>query len=79
MDRAVSEYTVVSVRPANVTAQGGTAGEAPPEVLERFEGRTFTLGELEQRGVRIGGGRAYYTTNGRDWELEIFPGVGQAS
>ncbi len=74
MEQHASEYTVVSVRPADVGADAGA--EAPPEVLERFEGRTFTLRELEERGVRIAGGRAFYTAQGRDWQLEVFPDVG---
>jgi hypothetical protein len=68
------DYTVVSVR--NVSGRAGESeSEAPPEILERFEGRTFTLRELEQRGVRIAGGLAFYTANGTDWQLELFPKV----
>ncbi len=78
-EKPVGEYTVVSVRPADVTARGAAVLEAPPEILERFEGRTFTLHDLERRGVRIAGGRAYYTANGRDWALELFPAVGATS
>jgi hypothetical protein len=44
-------------------------GEAPPEIQERFEGRAFTLAELEQRGVRIAGSQAWLLSNGRDWQL----------
>jgi len=68
------DYTVVSVR--NVSSRvNESRSEAPPEILERFEGRTFTMSELEQRGVRIAGGHAYYTANGTDWQLELFPKV----
>lgn len=66
--QAGTEYTVVSVRRAGAAEEG-----APSEVLERFEGRTFSLAELEQRGVRIAGGRALYTTGGQEWRLELFP------
>lgn len=68
-----SEYTVVSVKRADAAAGKRPSDEAPPEILERFEGRTFTLRELEERGVRIAGGRAVYTANGEDWQLEVFP------
>ncbi len=78
MEKHLSDYTVVSVRPAGLGAEA-PEGEAPPEILERFEGRTFTLRELEQRGVRIAGGRAFYTANGRDWQLDLFPEVGSAA
>jgi hypothetical protein len=70
-------YTVVNLRRAEANADVGPA--APPEILERFEGRTFTLEELQQRGVRIAGGDAYYTSNGVDWLLEIFPRPGESS
>jgi hypothetical protein len=74
------DYTVVEVKPASAAAVAEGADEAtPPEVLERFEGRTFTLEELQQRGVRIAGGQAYYTANGRDWQLQLFPEPGAAS
>jgi hypothetical protein len=62
-----SEYRVVDVKHALADE------EAPPEILERFDGRAFTLGQLQQRGVRIAGGRAYYTANGEDWLLELAP------
>ncbi|MBV9355922.1 MAG: hypothetical protein JO023_10395 [Chloroflexi bacterium] len=68
-------YTVVNVQRAEPATD--EAPVAPPEILERFEGRTFTLHELEQRGVRIAGGDAYYTANGIDWVLEIFPRPGE--
>ena len=58
------QYAVVDVQP-----------EAP-EIRERFEGRPFTLHELEQRGVRIAGGQAWYTANGRDWRLIFSPDLG---
>lgn len=61
-------WRVAAVRSAN-SADFGTA--APPEIAERFEGRVFTLLDLEQRGVRIAGARAMYTGNGRDWQLEL--------
>ena len=54
-------------------------GEAPPEIQERFEGRAFTLAELEQRGVRIAGGAAWYTANARDWRLILDPPLGTNS
>ena len=68
-----TEYTVVSVRRADAPPGDTAESEAPPELLERFEGRTFTLAELEQRGVRIAGGKAYCTANGADWRLELWP------
>ena len=46
---------------------------APPEVAERFEGRLFSLHELEQRGVRIAGANIYFTAAGRDWWLRLEP------
>lgn len=78
MQRAAAEYTVVAVHEALVQREPGgrtdltRAGSlAPPEIRERFEGRLFTLQELEQRGVRIAGGRAVYTAGGSDWLLEL--------
>jgi hypothetical protein len=58
-------HRVVSVR----TADGAAA--APPEISERFDGRLFTLRDLEQRGVRIAGGNAWYLAGGRDWRLSL--------
>ena len=82
MQEVIREYTVVDVRKATFARGTGNrtdvaeAGEqAPPEVLQRFEGRLFTLHELEQRGVRIAGGKAVYTANGSDWLLKLFPGL----
>jgi hypothetical protein len=46
---------------------------APPEIRERFEGRLFSLYELEQRGVRIAGGHAWYIANAQDWRLTLAP------
>jgi hypothetical protein len=69
-------YTVVAVTRAGAGAADSGA-VAPPEILERFEGRTFTLEQLQERGVRIAGGEAYYTANGQDWRLEVFPKVGE--
>ena len=60
------EYVVTDVR-------GPDSSQAPPEIRERFEGRPFTLRELEERGVRIAGGRAWYLANGRDWQLFLEP------
>jgi hypothetical protein len=80
MPTEAGDYTVVEVKPASPSATAEASEEAtPPEVLERFEGRTFTLEELQQRGVRIAGGRAYYTASGRDWQLQLFPEPGAAS
>ena len=76
---APTEYTVVEVAPAASPHGPIDDAVAPPEILERFEGRTFTLQELEQRGVRIAGGRAYYTSLGRDWSLRLFPELGAAT
>lgn len=60
-----TEYIVAEVR--------STDGPASPEIQERFEGRAFTLAELEQRGVRVTGAGAWYTANGRDWQLVLHP------
>ena len=61
-------YRVVEVR--------STDGElAPPEIAERFEGRLFTLNQLEQRGVRITGRFAWYLFAGQDWQLKLEPAV----
>ena len=60
----LSAYRVERVLAAN--------GEpAPAEIAERFQGRLFSLHELEARGVRIAGGQAWYVANGRDWRLEL--------
>jgi hypothetical protein len=60
-------YRVVEVSTADGTEL------APPEISERFEGRLFTLNELEQRGVRIAGRKAWYLAAGRDWQLKLEP------
>jgi hypothetical protein len=61
-----SAYRVAEVRAAD-------GSQAAPEIAERFQGRTFSLPELEARGVRIAGGRAWYLANGRDWQLFLEP------
>ena len=55
---------------------GADASQAPPEIRERFEGRPFTLRELEERGVRIAGGQAWYTALAQDWRLLLDPALG---
>lgn len=67
--RVVELYVVADVR----TADGGRS--APPEILERFEGRSFSLVELEQRGVRVTGAGAWYLANGQDWQLILRPAI----
>ena len=62
-------YRVVEVR----SADGSEL--APPEISERFEGRLFTLNQLEQRGVRITGRQAWYLAAARDWQLKLEPAV----
>jgi hypothetical protein len=52
------------------------ASPAPPEVRERFEGRAFTLRELEERGVRIAGSHAWYTALAHPWRLILDPALG---
>ena len=47
--------------------------DLPALVRERFDGRAFAPAELERRGVRLVGGRAYYTALGRSWLLELAP------
>jgi hypothetical protein len=68
-NRMLSAYRVIEVR----TADG--ASLAPPEISERFEGRQFTLHELEQRGVRIAGANVWYLSSGQDWQLKLEPAV----
>jgi hypothetical protein len=48
---------------------------APPEIAERFDGRLWTLPQLEQRAVRIAGREAWYLAAGRDWQLKLEPAV----
>ena len=48
---------------------------APPEIAARFEGRLFTLNQLEQRGVRITGVGAWFLANAQDWQLKLEPAV----
>jgi hypothetical protein len=62
-------YRVVEVRSLD------GADFAPPEIAERFEGRLFTLNQLEQRGVRITGAGAWFLANGLDWQLKLEPAV----
>ena len=67
--RVAEHFVVAQVR----RARDNTA--APPEITERFEGRTFTLHELEVRGVRITGRRGWYLANGTDWILNVEPAL----
>lgn len=60
-----------------VRAAGGQNGLlAAADVQSQFAGRTYTLTELEQRGVRIAGGRAVCTRAGQDWYLDLAPVTG---
>ena len=70
MPLGLGQHLVIDVRAADGWAP------APPEIRERFEGRPFTLHELEQRGVRIAGGQAWYTANAQDWRLVLDPALG---
>ena len=65
----LGSYRVVEVRSADGAAL------APQEISERFEGRDFTLHELEQRGVRIAGANVWYLSSGQDWQLKLEPAV----
>ena len=60
---------------SDVFAAAGDA-QAPPEIRERFEGRAFTLRELEERGVRIAGAQAWFTALAQDWRLLLDPPLG---
>jgi hypothetical protein len=62
-------YRVVEVLSADGSAF------APPEITSRFEGRFFTLNQLEQRGVRITGAGAWFLAAGLDWQLKLEPAV----
>jgi hypothetical protein len=62
-------YRVVEVRSAD------GAELAPPEIAERFEGRLYTLRQLEERGVRITSRSAWYLFAGQDWQLKLEPAV----
>jgi hypothetical protein len=62
-------YRVVEVR----SADGSDL--APPEIAERFQGRLFTLHDLEHRGVRITSRRGWYLAAGQDWQLKLEPAV----
>ena len=62
-------YRVTEVRSAD------GSGLAPAEIAERFQGRHFTLHELEQRGVRIAGANVWYLSSGHDWQLTLEPAV----
>jgi hypothetical protein len=58
-------------RVVQVTSPDGSL--APPEIGERFQGRAWTLRQLEERGVRITGAAAWYLALGRDWQLQLEP------
>ena len=66
---ALGAYRVTEVRSAD------GASPAPQDISERFEGRDFTLHELEQRGVRIAGANVWYLSSGKDWQLKLEPAV----
>jgi hypothetical protein len=57
-------YRVVAVRSAD-------GSPAPPEIAERFQGRLFTLQQLEERGVRIAGANVWYLAGGKNWQLTL--------
>ena len=61
-------YRVVEVRAAD-------GSPAPPEIAQRFQGRLWTLRQLEERGVRITGAAIWYLATGRDWQLKLEPVV----
>jgi hypothetical protein len=63
--QVAEHYVVAEVRRARDDAV------APPEIAERFQGRDFTMHELEERGVRITGRRGWYLANGTDWLLTL--------
>ena len=67
--RMLDAYRVVEVRSAD------DSQPEPPEIAERFDGRLFTLRQLEERGVRITGKGAWYLAAGRDWQLKLEPAV----
>jgi len=67
--RMLDAYRVVEVRSADGSQP------APPEIAERFDGRLFTLRQLEERGVRITGKGAWYLAGGQDWQLKLEPAV----
>ena len=46
---------------------------APPEISERFQGRAWSLRQLEERGVRITGAAAWYLAGGQHWQLTLEP------
>jgi hypothetical protein len=48
---------------------------APPSIAQRFDGRLYTLDQLEQRGVRIANRAAWFVAAGRDWQLRLEPAV----
>jgi len=65
--RMLEAYRVVEVR------SGDGSDFAPPEIAQRFEGRLYTLRQLEERGVRITGAGAWYLAAGKDWQLKLEP------
>lgn len=67
--------TFVVARVRRATYSLSTPAAPPPEIREHFEGRSFTLLELERRGVRIAGGQAVFTANGLDWWLDLAPAL----
>jgi hypothetical protein len=69
MPLGLGQYVVSDVRAPD-------ASQAPPEIRERFEGRPFTLRELEERGVRIAGREAWYTALSQAWHLQLEPALG---
>lgn len=56
-------------RVADVRSDSGEP--APPEIAERFEGRLFTLNEIEARGVRITGRTGWFRADARDWVMRL--------
>ena len=65
----VEAYRVADIRSADGSQP------APPEISERFDGRLFTLRELEVRGVRIAGREVWYLSSAQDWRLTLEPAV----
>ncbi|GAC1318727.1 MAG: hypothetical protein NVSMB2_13620 [Chloroflexota bacterium] len=56
-------------RVADVRSDSGES--APPEIVERFGGRMFSLKELEARGVRITGRTGWFIADARDWVMRL--------
>ena len=69
------DYTVVSAAPLEAGRAGVATADVPEPLRARFYGRRFTRQQLEELGVAFRGDMAIAREEGRDWVLNLTPGL----